>query len=84
MGAAGALGFQMRGFQLEVPFCGAVGIVDQHQVRVVFQTFGLQFHGAAVLFDEFRKDEFQQFGDEGDPAKQIPRGDHIDAAMIAA
>jgi hypothetical protein len=50
---AGALGFLVRGFQLEIPFGGAVGVVDQHEVRVVLKAFGLQFHGAAVLFDEF-------------------------------
>ena len=80
---AGAFGFQVRGLQLEIPLRGAVGVVDQHEVRVVLQAFGLQFHGAAVLLDEFREDEFQHVRDEGDPAEQIPGGDDVDAAMTA-
>ena len=56
---AGALGFQVGGFQLEIPFGGAVGVVDQHEVRIVLQAFGLEFHGAAVLLDEFRENKFQ-------------------------
>ena len=49
----------------------------------MFQAFGLQFHGAAILFDEFCKDEFQDVGDERDPAEQVPGGDYVDAAMIS-
>ena len=49
----------------------------------MFQAFGLHFHGAAVLLDEFGEDELQQFGAEGEPTKKIPGGDHIDAALAA-
>lgn len=78
---AGALGFQVRGFQLEIPFSGAVGIVDQHQMWVVFQTFGLHLHGAAVLLDELSEDKLQHLWDERNPAEKIPGSDYIDAAM---
>jgi hypothetical protein len=81
--AANAFGFEMRGFQLKVPFGGTVGVVDQHEMRIVLQAFGLEFHGAAVLLDKFRENKFQQFGTEWHPAKNIPRCGHIDAAMIA-
>jgi len=67
--AAGTFGFQVRGFQLEVPFRGAVGVVDQHEVRIVLQAFRLEFHGAAILFDEFCEDKFQQVGNERHPAE---------------
>ena len=73
----------MGGFQLEIPFGGAVGVVDQHEVWIVLQAFGLQFHGAAVLLDEFCENELQQVGDEWDPAEEIPCGNYIDAAMAA-
>ena len=56
-------------FQLEVPLGGAVGIIDQHQMRIMFQSFGLQFHRAAVLFDKFREDEFQESRCKREPAK---------------
>jgi hypothetical protein len=77
------LHFQHGALQPEIPFRGAVGVVDQHQVRIMFQALGLQFHGAAVLLHKFCEDEFQQLGAEGNPAKQIPGGDYIDAALVA-
>ncbi len=81
---AGSFCFEVRGLQLEIPFCGTVGVVDQHEVRIVLQAFGLQFHGAAILLDEFREDELQQLGAEGHPAENVPGGDHVDAALIAS
>src|SRR5579872_7626114 len=80
---AGALGFEVRGFQLEIPFGGAVGIVDQHQVWIVLHAFGLHFHGAAILFDELSKNKFQEPGNEWNPSKEVPGGDDVDAAMRA-
>ena len=53
------LRFQMRCLQSEIPFGGTVGVVDQHQVRIVLQPFGLLFHGLAVLLHEFRKHKLQ-------------------------
>jgi hypothetical protein len=35
--------------QGEVPFRGTVGIIDQHQARVMLQSFGLLDHGFLVL-----------------------------------
>ena len=81
---AGALGFEVGGFQLEIPFRWAVGVINQHQMWIVLQAFGLEFHGAAVLLDEFPEDEFQQAGNEWNPAKKIPGGDDVNAAMVAA
>src|SRR5579872_2091819 len=80
---AGAFRFEVRGFQLEVPFRRTVGVVNQHEMRIVLQALGLEFHSAAVLLDKFSKDEFQQFCTEGKPAKKVPGGDHVDAALVA-
>lgn len=80
---AGALRFKVRGLQLKVPFGGAVGVIDQHEMGIVLQAFGLELHGAAVLLDEFGEDEFQQFWTEGQPAKKIPGGNDIDTALVA-
>jgi len=80
---AGAPGFEMRGFQLEIPLRGTVGVVDQHKVGIVLQAFGLQFHRAAVLLDKFRKDKFQETRHEWNPAKQVPGGDDVDATLSA-
>ena len=81
--AAVPLHFQQRVLQTEIPFCGAVGVVDQHEVWIVFQAFGLKFHGAAILLHEFCEDEFQQLGAERNPAEQVPGGHHVDAALVA-
>ena len=80
---AGALGFEVRGFQLEIPLSGTVGVVDQHEVWIVLQSFRLHFHRAAVLFDKLREDEFQQTRYEWNPAKQIPGGNDVDATLSA-
>ena len=78
-----ALRFQVRGFELKVPFGRAIRVINQHQVWIVFQPFRLQFHGSAVLLYEFRENIFQQPGYKRNPAKEIPRGDYIDAAVAA-
>ena len=80
--ASCAFRFEMSGLQLEIPFCGTVGVVDQHEVRIVLQAFGLQFHSAAVLLDEFCEDKLQQLRTEGHPAENVPRRHHVDAALI--
>ena len=79
----GALRFQVGGFELEVPFGGAVSVVDEHEVRIVLQAFGLKFHSAAILLDEFPENKFHQFRDQRDPAEEIPGGDNVDAAVTA-
>jgi hypothetical protein len=66
---AGAFGFQVCGFQLEIPFGGAVGVVDQHQVGIVLQAFGLEFHRTAVLLNEFGEDELEHIRHERNPSK---------------
>lgn len=76
------LHLQHGALQSEIPFCRAVGVVDQHEVRIVFQALGLPFHGAAVLLDEFAEDELQEIGAEGDPAKKVPGGYYVDAAPV--
>ena len=80
---AGALGFEVRGFQLEIPLRRPVGVVDQHEMGIVLQAFGLHFHRAAVLLDELREDEFQETWYKRNPAKQVPGGDDVDAALCA-
>ena len=49
----------------------------------MLQAFGLQFHGTAVLFDELGEDQFQQFGAEGHPVKDIPGGNYVDTTSVA-
>src|SRR6516225_1039791 len=72
-----------RLLQLEVPLRGPVGVIDEHQVRVVLQALGLLLHGFAVLLDELGKHELQQVGTEGQPAEQVPCRDHVDTASAS-
>ena len=81
---AGALGFEVRGFQLEIPLRGTVGVVDQHQVWIVLQSFRLHFHRAAVLFDKLCEDEFQQRRPEWHPIENVPAGNDINAAAVTS
>src|ERR1022692_4533471 len=67
----GAFRFQVRRLQLEIPSRGTVGIVDQHEMRMVLQALGLQLHGAAVLLDELGEDKFQQVGPKGSQRKRF-------------
>jgi hypothetical protein len=80
---AGAFGFEMSRLQLKIPFRGTVRIVDQHEMRIMLQALGLQFHGAAILLNEFREDKLQQLRAKRQPAKNVPRCDDVDAALIA-
>lgn len=82
-GGTGAFRFEMRGFELEVPFCGAVGVIDQHEVGIVLKAFGLQFHGAPILFHKFSEDKLQQMRAERKVPKNVPGRHHVDAALIA-
>ena len=74
----------MSRLQGEIPFGGAVGIVDQHQVRIVFQAFGLALHSLPVLLNKLCEDELQQAGTEGQPSKQIPGSNYINATVVAS
>src|SRR5580700_10906231 len=78
-----ALRFQVCGLQLEIPFCWTVRVIDQHEMWIVLQSLSLQFHGAAVLFDELGEDKFQQLRAEGHPMKDIPGGNYVDATSVA-
>ena len=63
--ASASASFQMGCLQGEIPFGGAVGIVDQHQVGIVLQAFGLSLHSLPILLYKFGEDELQQAGTEG-------------------
>src|ERR1039457_2732220 len=81
--STGLLHLQVSALQSEIPFCGAIRVVDQHEMRIVLQSFGLEFHGAAVLLDEFCEDELQQLGAKGNPAEEVPGSDDVNAALVA-
>lgn len=55
--ASRSLGFEVGSFQLEIPFGRTVGIIDEHEMRIVLQALRLLLHGPAILLDEFREDE---------------------------
>src|ERR1700677_652751 len=52
-------------------------------MRIVFQPFRLQLHGASILLYKFGEDEFQKLWAEGNPAEEIPGGYDVDAASVA-
>ena len=69
--------------QREVPFGGAVGVVDEHEVGVVLQANCLALHGLLVLAYKFLAKEAANGQHQWSrPAKNIPRGTHVDAAMV--
>ncbi len=49
----------------------------------MLQSFRLICHRLAVLFDELRKDKFQQRRSKRHPAKNIPASHDVDAALVA-
>ena len=60
--ASRSLCVQVSSFQLEVPLGGTVGVIDQHEMRIVLQAFRLLLHGPAILLHELCENELQQFG----------------------
>ncbi len=50
----------------------------------MLQALGLIFHGFAILFYEFGEDELQQSRPKRQPAKNIPAGNNVDAAVVAS
>ena len=78
--STGAARLDEIGFEREIPFGGAVRVVDQHEARIVFQALGLADHRFLILpqkgFGESAENEYGK--------RNIPRGDEIDAAKIAA
>jgi len=81
--ASASASFQMGCLQGEIPFGGAVGIVDQHQVRIVFQALGLSLHSLPILLDKFGEDELQQARTKGQPSEEVPGSDYVNAAVVA-
>lgn len=79
-----ALGFEVGSLQLKIPFSGPVGIVDEHEMRVVLQTFSLEFHSAPVLLHKFPENILQDLRNEWYPAKQVPGSDHVNATLAAS
>src|SRR5882672_1217206 len=74
---------EIRVLQPEVPLRRTVGVVDQHQMWVIAQAFGLQFHRPPILLDKLRKDKLQHLGREWYPAKDVPCRNYVNTAMIA-
>src|SRR5438105_6866483 len=69
----------------EVPFGGAVGVVNQHEIGVIAQALSLLFHGALVLANEFLSEEAaDRQNQRRGPAKNIPRRANINAAMAGS
>jgi len=73
----------VRPFNPKIPLRGSIGVVNEHEMRVVFEPLRLSLHRLPILFDEFRKNKLQQPGAKGHPVEKVPAGDHIDAAVIA-
>lgn len=71
-----------RLLEREIPLCWAVGVVDEHQGRIVLETLGLLDHGYLVLLDEALAEELRNGCDEGDSVEDVPCGVDIDAAGV--
>src|SRR5690348_509165 len=76
---ASASGFQQVRLQPEIPLGGPVRIVNQHQTRVVLQTFGLQDHRFLVLSQELPREDAKNRHRQ----EQIPGSHEINPAKIA-
>jgi len=59
--------------QREIPFRGAVGVINQHQPRIVFQPFRLLDHGLLILPQE----HFGKCPKDGNRQWQIPGSDEV-------
>src|SRR5208337_388686 len=80
----GALRFEVGGFQLEVPARLAIGIIHQHHAVFVPEAERLLFDHFTVLPDKARPEDVNDQGNDRKPRKNIPRGDEIKTAEIAA
>ena len=75
----GSPGLKQIRLQSEIPLRWPVRVIDQHQARIVLQSFRLLDHGFLILPQEFlRKDPEDRLRQ-----KKIPRRDEIDPAKIA-
>src|SRR5208282_3057594 len=81
---AGALRLEVGGFQVEVPAGLTVGVVDEHHAIFVLQAERLFLDDFGVLANEARAEHVDDEGDDGKPRKNVPGGDKIEAAEIAA
>src|SRR5689334_7105724 len=76
----GGLSIEARLLQPEIPFGWPIGIVDQHQRRVVPEAVCLFDHRLLVLPHEARAEEASNRCDEWHVIEDVPGGDYIDAA----
>src|SRR5262249_27296472 len=79
---AGALALAMCFFQLVVPFCRPVGIVDEHQRRSVLQSGRLQFHGVLILPEKLLREDSKYRKYERNISKNIPGCAEVYATVI--
>src|SRR2546428_9226474 len=59
---AALAGFQARGLELVIPLGGSVGVIQQHQGRLVAEAERLTLHDALVLVEEMAGDQGEQGG----------------------
>src|SRR5580698_3796115 len=81
---AGALGFQVRSLQFEIPARLAVRIVHEHHAIFIFQTERLLANYFRILANESRAEDVNDERDDRKPWKNIPGGDEIEAAEIVS
>jgi len=73
------LRLQQIRFQPEIPLRRPVGIINQHQTRIVFQSLGLQNHRLLVLPQKF----LRKYSKNPNRQQQIPSRNKINPAKIA-
>lgn len=83
-GSARAFRFEMGSFQLEIPFGGTIGVVNQHEMRIRFQSFSLLGHRSRVLCDKAWTENAHNEANNGYNSQHIPRSAKIETAQIAA
>ena len=71
---------QPRLLQREVPLRRLVGIVNQHQARIVLQPLRLLDHRHLVLPHKLRPEELRHRRDKRHVIEDVPRPNHVDAA----
>src|SRR5712691_9046637 len=69
---AALAGFKARGLQLVIPLGGSVGVIQQHQGRLVAEAERLTLHDALVLVEEMPGDQAEQGRGERHPAEYVP------------
>jgi hypothetical protein len=79
---AGCSGFDPRLLEGEVPFGGAICIINEHEGGVVFQALRLLDHGELVLLHESLTEKTSNRSYKWDVVEDIPGGVDIDTACI--